>query len=112
MASHPNSGHETEEKEYEWHPLPMMIGQSINDDHDICHSGGYAVTRTDNDTIKIYEIVDMASSANELDHDGDRVEDMHDYVIACVERGSISPPPDGWASETEMLPESIFAGYE
>ncbi|APX98721.1 hypothetical protein [Natronorubrum daqingense] len=110
-----NADNDTAEVEEtnEWHGIPQMIGEAINNtDYGVHHWGGYIVRRTEDDAIAIHRVVDQATTRDELETESDYVADMWDYVLAGEDCGYISPPEEGWESETEHLPESIFGGYE
>ena len=101
------------EEQHEWHGLPQMIGEAINNpEYGVHHWGGYIVRRTDDGAIAIYRVLEQAETRDELEEEGDYVAEMYDYVLAGKDCGYIAPPEDGWEPETEMLPESIFSGYE
>jgi len=106
-----------EEEEYEWHGLPDMIGSAINDpDYGVHMWGRYLVRRVDggqgDGNIIIYRVVENAESKAGLSRGREFGTQIGERWYAGRSCGRLEAPEDGWESETEMLPESIFAGYE
>jgi hypothetical protein len=100
------------EKHHHWHAIPGMIGEAITTpDYPVHHCGGYFVRRRDDGTISIYRQLDVASTRDALTTDGDHVVTLGSSFVAGAECGYISPPEDGWESETDTIPEFIWEGY-
>ena len=102
-----------DEEEHDWHTLPGSIGDAIIADAPWqSHSGGYAVTKSENGTITIYRQIEQAKDVDELENEGDAMLEWYDYVTSNEEVATIPAPEGGWDEETRSLPESIFDGFE
>jgi hypothetical protein len=102
-----------EEQTNDYHALPSLIGEAItHEDYGTHHCGGYLVQRHEGGMISVYRVTDYAPTRDDLSAESDYVVEMGEYVATGEEYVEIPAPEDGWESETDTLPESIFGGYE
>lgn len=113
MASNTAGGDPQEEETVPWHALPGVIGDLIvNDGPGYVGTGGYLVSRTEEDDIEIYRELEMAESQEELEDIGDYVHDWGEYYSSNELVCTLPAPEGGWEEEIHQVSEESWGGYE
>lgn len=95
-----------------WHALPVILGRAIGADgagHNAC--GNYHAIREEDDRVILYRVINRAESVEGLETEGDRMWELGDCVEGLGHIATLEPPADGWESEVEHVPASVWGGF-
>lgn len=99
-----------DEKTYDWHPLPQLIGNAITNGVESTAVCGKWAVETEDGEVVVYRVIEESADDGDLPRDA-TIRQVWDAYIALEEHVRIEEPAAGWDSETEPVRESIWDGY-